>query len=1091
MTPPLTFLFLFLFGFALNAFAAFVHPGGLHIQADYNRMAAKVAAGQEPWLSAWNNLLLAPEAQLTWNPAPATTINRNGTCSNNYTRTQADAHAIYYHALRWRISGDVAHANKAIQIMDAWSSTLTGFCADQHGALAAGHVGYLFAVGGETLRGYSGWSAASQTAWANMLVDIFYPMNYSFLYLWPQDTDPCSDHYRLNWWTCNLASMMAIGVFADQQSIFDEAVWYFKNGRGNMNIARAAWFVHENGLAQAEEAGRDPGHDWTGWDNLTVACEIAWNQGVDLWGFDNNRVLRTLEYNAKHNLGNWVPFVPFLNCSVHNEPTIYPSAGSTGPHSWERAFNHYVNRRGLAAPYVAEAAARLRPDGPASRYGTHPSRFDWLGLGSLTHYRDPIAAGAIPAGLAAKVGRYRVDLTWNGSAYAQSYNIKRATIAGGPYTTIARVGRMSAHYVDAGIAPGTTYYYRVSANNPAGESANSNETVARVFPRLQAHYRFDSSSGTTATDSSGNGLNGTLLNGASWTAGNLGNAVNLNGASKQYVSLPAGVTNLTDFTISTWVNLNTVDTFARIFDFGMDTERYMFLTPKNGGGKVAFVMTQGSARAEKRLIGPAALGTGWQHVAVTVAGASSTVAGQNTGGVATLYVNGVAVATDNTWFHVPSLIRNGEAAGAARNWIGRSQFSEPHWADPYLNGKVDDFRIYAGALTPQGVVAIMTDSAPPLPPAPPAAPSVPGTPTATANSHFNVVLSWSVATGADSYNVKRATTSGGPFAILGNVAGTSFADLDAIPGVPYFYVVTALNNGGESGASGQRNFTVPNPVASGVYQVRARHSGKSMEVVNSSTALGGNVAQLTWAGTNNQRWELFHLGGGDYRFNNVNSALPLEVSGASTADGANINQWEWLDRPHQKWKIESLGGGFNRILSTHSGKAVDVQGASTADGGNIYQWTWQGGNSQQWEFLPAAMELRLRSGNFSNRHMRHAAYRVRIDPNVSPAADSHFRIVPGLANAGGVSIESVNFPGRFMRVRANGEVWTDLNDNSTAFKNEATFRRVPGLADIRKSSFQMWTDSSRYLRHASYLIVAQSGSGPTFNADATFSEVAP
>jgi hypothetical protein len=37
--------------------------------------------------------------------------------------------------------------------------------------------------------------------------------------------------------------------------------------------------------------------------------------------------------------------------------------------------------------------------------------------------------------------------------------------------------------------------------------------------------------------------------------------------------------------------------------------------------------------------------------------------------------------------------------GTVNNWIGRSQ-----WADPYLNGKVDDFRIYAGALTGDGVL---------------------------------------------------------------------------------------------------------------------------------------------------------------------------------------------------------------------------------------------------------------------------------------------------------------------------------------------------------------------------------------------------
>jgi hypothetical protein len=37
-----------------------------------------------------------------------------------------------------------------------------------------------------------------------------------------------------------------------------------------------------------------------------------------------------------------------------------------------------------------------------------------------------------------------------------------------------------------------------------------------------------------------------------------------------------------------------------------------------------------------------------------------------------------------------------------RNWIGRSQFAN----DPYLNGKVDDFRIYNGALTADEIAAL-------------------------------------------------------------------------------------------------------------------------------------------------------------------------------------------------------------------------------------------------------------------------------------------------------------------------------------------------------------------------------------------------
>ena len=58
---------------------------------------------------------------------------------------------------------------------------------------------------------------------------------------------------------------------------------------------------------------------------------------------------------------------------------------------------------------------------------------------------------------------------------------------------------------------------------------------------------------------------------------------------------------------------------------------------------------------------------------------------------------------------------------------------------------------------------------------------------------------------------------------------------------------------------------------------------------------------------------------------------------------------------------------------------------------------------------------RLQSYNFQDRYVRHTNCDVRIDPNVSPADDSQFRLRPGLAGSGTVSFESVNFPGYFLR----------------------------------------------------------------------------
>jgi fibronectin type 3 domain-containing protein len=88
----------------------------------------------------------------------------------------------------------------------------------------------------------------------------------------------------------------------------------------------------------------------------------------------------------------------------------------------------------------------------------------------------PANPPATPTNLQATAGNAQVSLTWSASTGATSYNLKRSTTSGGPYTKIS--SPTTANYTDTSLTNSTKYFYVVSAVNSAGESANSSEVSA-------------------------------------------------------------------------------------------------------------------------------------------------------------------------------------------------------------------------------------------------------------------------------------------------------------------------------------------------------------------------------------------------------------------------------------------------------------------------------------------------------------------------------------------------------------------------------------------------------------------------------------
>jgi hypothetical protein len=351
-------------------------------------MKSKVDAGAEPWLSGWQRLIANGRSQLTYvaHPVPIVYRGYDGTHAENYSRLFNDAAAAYALALRWKISGDTRYADKSIEVLNAWSTMLVGIGGTSDKFLAAGLYGYQMANAAEIMRSYSGWTAQDFARFKDMMMTVFYPMNHAFL---TNHNGACISHYWANWDQCNMNSVLAIGVLTDSRALYDEAVTYFKSGAGNGAIGNAVTYIHPYNLGQWQESGRDQGHATLGIGLMGALCEMAWKQGDDLYGYADNRFLAGAQYVARYNLGNDVPYVTYNNCDNVNQ-TVISSSGRGGDRPiWELVYNHYVNRRGLAAPDLADYAARVRPEGGGGDYGSTSGGFDQLGYGTLTATLDP------------------------------------------------------------------------------------------------------------------------------------------------------------------------------------------------------------------------------------------------------------------------------------------------------------------------------------------------------------------------------------------------------------------------------------------------------------------------------------------------------------------------------------------------------------------------------------------------------------------------------------------------------------------------------------------------------------------------------
>lgn len=239
-----------------------------------------------------------------------------------------------------------------------------------------------------------------------------------------------------------------------------------------------------------------------------------------------------------------------------------------------------------------------------------------------------------------------------------------------------------------GVTAGAAYTITVNnVKDSVGNTIAANSAVS-LEQGLNTWLKMDEATGTTATDSSGNGRHGTLVNGcAPDYLGKVFRGYGFDGAAG-HVQLPGGYADFTGgLTISLWAYpTSAAQSYARFCDLSDGAgNNNILLTRKSTGTDLTFETYPGTLTGGQ-VTAPNAVGLNqWEHFVATEDGS----------GNVTLYRNGVVVATGTQTSPLPVITRT-------NCYIGRS----PWVSDGYFQGLMDDFRIYNRVLSPAAVAAL-------------------------------------------------------------------------------------------------------------------------------------------------------------------------------------------------------------------------------------------------------------------------------------------------------------------------------------------------------------------------------------------------
>ncbi len=188
-------------------------------------MKKLVLDGKQPWKGAFDRLLAAADTNFVVKPHTHVLRGPYGKPNIGGDDLSKSADMAYNYALVWYITNDKAYADKAIEILNAWSPVLWDLDYNDAKLLAA-WTGHVLCNAAEILRyTHAGWQQKDIGSFTNMLLTVYYPL---IRYYYPQANG--------NWDGAIIHSILSIAIFTNDRKMFNNAVDHFLHGPVNGSI---------------------------------------------------------------------------------------------------------------------------------------------------------------------------------------------------------------------------------------------------------------------------------------------------------------------------------------------------------------------------------------------------------------------------------------------------------------------------------------------------------------------------------------------------------------------------------------------------------------------------------------------------------------------------------------------------------------------------------------------------------------------------------------------------------------------------------------------------------------------------------------